>query len=62
MESSEVVDGADVVIPLASVKQVTDRYANTLYGYFLGKRLAFPRFRWWITLLRTIGLSTVWLD
>ncbi|KAJ0521403.1 hypothetical protein HanIR_Chr10g0470471 [Helianthus annuus] len=42
MESSEVVDGADVVIPLTSVKQVTDRYANTLYGYFLGKRLAFP--------------------
>ncbi|KAM0049754.1 hypothetical protein Hdeb2414_s0008g00289651 [Helianthus debilis subsp. tardiflorus] len=42
MESSEEVDGADVVIPLSSVKQVTDRYANTLYGYFLGKRLAFP--------------------
>ncbi|KAM0051848.1 hypothetical protein Hdeb2414_s0007g00241321 [Helianthus debilis subsp. tardiflorus] len=42
MESSEAVDGADVVIPLSSVKQVTDRYANTLYGYFLGKRLAFP--------------------
>ncbi|XP_022040487.1 uncharacterized protein LOC110943037 [Helianthus annuus] len=42
MESSESVDGADVVIPLSSVKQVTDRYANTLYGYFLGKRLAFP--------------------
>ncbi|XP_022014991.1 uncharacterized protein LOC110914510 [Helianthus annuus] len=42
MESSEEVDGADVVIPLSSVKQVTDRYANTLYGCFLGKRLAFP--------------------
>ncbi|XP_021985786.1 uncharacterized protein LOC110881979 [Helianthus annuus] len=42
MESTESVDGADVVIPLSSVKQVTDRYANTLYGYFLGKRLAFP--------------------
>ncbi|XP_022014455.1 uncharacterized protein LOC110913946 [Helianthus annuus] len=42
MESSESVDGADVVIPLSSVKQVTDRYANTLYGYFLGKRQAFP--------------------
>ncbi|XP_035832846.1 uncharacterized protein LOC118481734 [Helianthus annuus] len=42
MESSEVVDGADVVIPLSSVKQVMDRYANTLYGYFLGKRIAFP--------------------
>ncbi|KAJ0813964.1 hypothetical protein HanPSC8_Chr17g0779781 [Helianthus annuus] len=42
LESSESVDGADVVIPLSSVKQVSDRYANTLYGYFLGKRLAFP--------------------
>ncbi|XP_021996188.1 uncharacterized protein LOC110893386 [Helianthus annuus] len=42
MESSESVDGADVVIPMSSVKQVSDRYANTLYGYFLGKRLAFP--------------------
>ncbi|KAJ0838662.1 hypothetical protein HanPSC8_Chr14g0597401 [Helianthus annuus] len=42
LESNESVEGADVVIPLSSVKQVTDRYANTLYGYFLGKRLAFP--------------------
>ena len=42
LESNEAVDGADVVIPLSSVKQVSDRYANTLYGYFLGKRLAFP--------------------
>ncbi|XP_022040462.1 uncharacterized protein LOC110943010 [Helianthus annuus] len=42
MESSETVEGADVVIPLTSVQQVNDRYANTLYGYFLGKRLAFP--------------------
>ncbi|XP_022040056.1 uncharacterized protein LOC110942589 [Helianthus annuus] len=42
MESTETIDGADVVIPLSSVKQVTDRYANILYGYFLGKRLAFP--------------------
>ncbi|XP_021996301.1 uncharacterized protein LOC110893502 [Helianthus annuus] len=42
MESSKTVEGADVVIPLASVQQVNDRYANTLYGYFLGKRLAFP--------------------
>ncbi|KAF5759598.1 hypothetical protein HanXRQr2_Chr16g0743201 [Helianthus annuus] len=42
MESAEKVDGADVVIPLSSVQQVTDRYANTLFGYFLGKQLAFP--------------------
>ncbi|KAJ0955350.1 hypothetical protein HanPSC8_Chr01g0001871 [Helianthus annuus] len=42
MESDEVLEGAEVVIPLASVKQVTERFSNTLYGYFLGKRLAFP--------------------
>ncbi|KAJ0766031.1 hypothetical protein HanPI659440_Chr08g0310681 [Helianthus annuus] len=42
MESTEQVEGADVVIPLSSVRQVNDKYANTLYGYFLGKRLAFP--------------------
>ncbi|KAI3802202.1 hypothetical protein L1987_30332 [Smallanthus sonchifolius] len=42
MESSDKVDGVDVVIPLSSVKEVNDRFANTLYGYFLGKRLAYP--------------------
>ncbi|XP_022014947.1 uncharacterized protein LOC110914468 [Helianthus annuus] len=36
------MEGVDVVIPVESVKQVNDRFANTLYGYFLGKRLAFP--------------------
>nr|GFA36588.1 hypothetical protein [Tanacetum cinerariifolium] len=31
--------GADVVIPIAVVDEI---YANTLYGYFIGKRLMFP--------------------
>ncbi|XP_071718721.1 uncharacterized protein [Rutidosis leptorrhynchoides] len=35
-------DGINVMIPLASVKEAEKRYSNTLYGYFLGKRLAFP--------------------
>ncbi|XP_022042210.1 uncharacterized protein LOC110944873 [Helianthus annuus] len=42
MESSDTVEGVDVVIPVSSVKEVHDRFENTLYGYFLGKRLAYP--------------------
>ncbi|XP_022040053.1 uncharacterized protein LOC110942586 [Helianthus annuus] len=42
MEASEQMEGVDVVLPVSSVKEVSDRYINTLYGYFLEKRLAFP--------------------
>ncbi|XP_021975506.1 uncharacterized protein LOC110870633 [Helianthus annuus] len=44
LENSKAVEGveADVTIPIASVKQVQDRFQNVLFGYFLGKRLAFP--------------------
>ncbi|XP_022003171.1 uncharacterized protein LOC110900594 [Helianthus annuus] len=42
MENSKDVDDVDVTIPVASVRQVQDRFANVLFGYFLGKRLAFP--------------------
>ncbi|GJY10411.1 zinc knuckle CX2CX4HX4C containing protein, partial [Tanacetum coccineum] len=41
MRNSEVVDGASVAIPLEVVEEVSSRFANTLYGYFIGKRLAF---------------------
>ncbi|GJS84289.1 hypothetical protein Tco_0750830 [Tanacetum coccineum] len=40
--TSEHVAGANVAIPMAAVKDVSDRFENTLYGYFIGKRLAFP--------------------
>ncbi|GKD91397.1 zinc knuckle CX2CX4HX4C containing protein, partial [Tanacetum coccineum] len=30
-----------VAIPLVSVEEVSSHFANTLYGYFIGKRLAF---------------------
>ncbi|GKG19830.1 hypothetical protein Tco_0376929, partial [Tanacetum coccineum] len=33
---------ADLDILLASVEEISNRFANTLYGYFIGKRLAFP--------------------
>ncbi|XP_071727851.1 uncharacterized protein [Rutidosis leptorrhynchoides] len=32
----------DVELPLSSVIEAVDRYSNMLYGYFVGKRLAYP--------------------
>ncbi|GJW25656.1 zinc knuckle CX2CX4HX4C containing protein [Tanacetum coccineum] len=34
--------GAAVAIPMVAVEEVSSRFSNTLYGYFIGKRLAFP--------------------
>ncbi|GJT98865.1 hypothetical protein Tco_1094383 [Tanacetum coccineum] len=42
LHNSKVVEGAAVAIPLAVVEEVSKRFDNTLYGYFIGKRLAFP--------------------
>ncbi|GJX73884.1 hypothetical protein Tco_0312479 [Tanacetum coccineum] len=42
LRNSEVVAGARVLISLAAVEEVSSRFVNTLYGYFIGKRLAFP--------------------
>ncbi|GJS72434.1 zinc knuckle CX2CX4HX4C containing protein [Tanacetum coccineum] len=36
------VDGAAVAIPYEAVEEVSSRFTNTLYGFFIGKRLAFP--------------------
>lgn len=36
------VDKADVTLPMDSVNEVRHRFDNTLFGYFLGKLLAFP--------------------
>ncbi|GKE44277.1 hypothetical protein Tco_1471561 [Tanacetum coccineum] len=38
----QVVEGVAVAIPLAAVEEVSKRFNNTLYRYFIGKRLAFP--------------------
>ncbi|XP_021996129.1 uncharacterized protein LOC110893325 [Helianthus annuus] len=42
LASSDKRDGCDIVLPRESVRSVQDKLANTLYGYFLGDRLAFP--------------------
>jgi hypothetical protein len=42
LESSNKRDDVDLSIPLKVVEEVNTRFENTLYGYFLGQRLAFP--------------------
>nr|GEV07572.1 hypothetical protein [Tanacetum cinerariifolium] len=42
LRSDEIVEGAAVAIPLSTVEEVSPRFENTLYGYFIGNRLAFP--------------------
>ncbi|XP_021979798.1 uncharacterized protein LOC110875914 [Helianthus annuus] len=42
LENVQAVEDVDVMIPIESVQQVQNRFANVLFGYFLGKRLAFP--------------------
>ncbi|GJS86779.1 beta-caryophyllene synthase [Tanacetum coccineum] len=32
----------DVVVPVESIRAISDRFANTAYGFFLGKRVAYP--------------------
>nr|GEY03720.1 zinc knuckle CX2CX4HX4C [Tanacetum cinerariifolium] len=34
--------GANIAIPISVVDEICDKFANTLYGYFVGERLAFP--------------------
>nr|GEX79056.1 hypothetical protein [Tanacetum cinerariifolium] len=41
LRNDELVDGAAVAIPFEAVEEVSSRFTNTLYGYFIGKRLAF---------------------
>ncbi|GJS29618.1 hypothetical protein Tco_0490238 [Tanacetum coccineum] len=41
LRSEEMVAGATVTLPFEVVEEVSSRFANTLYGYFIGKRLAF---------------------
>nr|GEU74239.1 hypothetical protein [Tanacetum cinerariifolium] len=38
----------DVWLPLASIHEVNDRMKNSMYGYFVGKRLAFPVVEWFM--------------
>ncbi|GJS15484.1 hypothetical protein Tco_0409956, partial [Tanacetum coccineum] len=41
LHNDEVVVGVAVAIPFSAVEEVRNKFANTLYGYFIGKRPAF---------------------
>nr|GEX02006.1 hypothetical protein [Tanacetum cinerariifolium] len=43
------IDGADVAIPCAVVDEVSAKFANTLYGYFIGEHLAFLTMETYVT-------------
>nr|GEW65603.1 hypothetical protein [Tanacetum cinerariifolium] len=40
--------GYDIWLPLASVREVSDRMKNSLNGYFIGKRLVFSIVEWFV--------------
>ncbi|GJW90832.1 hypothetical protein Tco_0168385 [Tanacetum coccineum] len=35
-------NGVDVVVPVKSIRAISERFVNTTYGFFLGKRVAYP--------------------
>ncbi|GKA08217.1 hypothetical protein Tco_0687548 [Tanacetum coccineum] len=35
-------NGIDVVVPVKSIQAISERFVNTTYGFFLGKRVAYP--------------------
>nr|GFD32071.1 zinc knuckle CX2CX4HX4C [Tanacetum cinerariifolium] len=35
-------NGIDVVVSLKSIRAISDRFANTAYGFFFGKKVAYP--------------------
>ncbi|GJR90953.1 sugar transport protein 13, partial [Tanacetum coccineum] len=41
LRNEEIVEGEADAIPFDVMEEVSSRFANTLYGYFIGKRLAF---------------------
>ncbi|GJU94462.1 hypothetical protein Tco_1319218 [Tanacetum coccineum] len=41
LRNEEIVEGAAIAIPFEAFEEVSSRFSNTLFGYFIGKRLAF---------------------
>ncbi|GKG37194.1 hypothetical protein Tco_0447367, partial [Tanacetum coccineum] len=37
-------NGIDVVVPVELIRAISERFANTAYGFFLGKRVGYPVF------------------
>nr|GEZ01074.1 hypothetical protein [Tanacetum cinerariifolium] len=60
-------NGIDVVVPVESIRVISKRFVNTAYGFFLGKRVAYPvvaNYKWHpdVNLLKEdVGIVTVWV-
>ncbi|GKF49428.1 hypothetical protein Tco_0142679 [Tanacetum coccineum] len=35
-------NGIDVVVPVDYIRAISEQFANTTYGFFLGKKVAYP--------------------
>ncbi|GKD35364.1 zinc knuckle CX2CX4HX4C containing protein [Tanacetum coccineum] len=42
LRNEESVEGASMAIPFDDVEEISSPFTHTFYGYFIGKRLAFP--------------------
>ncbi|GKE10366.1 hypothetical protein Tco_1413917, partial [Tanacetum coccineum] len=70
LTNDEKVLGANVAIPIAMVEEISNKFANTLYGYFIGERLAFPIMEAYVKNLGKLGrpimldacTSDMWLN
>ncbi|GJZ11843.1 hypothetical protein Tco_0546602 [Tanacetum coccineum] len=45
MHNIEAVEGAKVVIPMEAVEEVSSRFQNTLYGFFIGEVFSISHFQ-----------------
>ena len=60
LESDITCDGADIAIPRATVEKVSNKFKNTLYGYFIGKNIAFPVVEYYVrSMWSKYGLTKV---
>nr|GFA36375.1 hypothetical protein [Tanacetum cinerariifolium] len=68
LTNDEKVLGANVAILISVVDEIRDKFANTLYGYFVGERLAFPIVEAYVTNAWKKGFERIliflneWLD
>ncbi|GJV61287.1 putative RNA-directed DNA polymerase [Tanacetum coccineum] len=63
MHNQEAVEGARITLPMAAVEEVSARFKNTLYGFFIGDRLAFPLVENYVkNTWAKFGLKRVMLD
>ncbi|GJX44060.1 retrovirus-related pol polyprotein from transposon TNT 1-94, partial [Tanacetum coccineum] len=40
--NNKVENEANVVVPLESIRDISEQFVNTIYGFFLGKQVAYP--------------------